>query len=181
MVRCVYRVHERRPAVGSESVLAVALPAVGDEERVAGAERRRSRGEHIWEARRRLSEMRKHVRIPAFQSWIDYLSTWLENRSLDMVVRLSALQALKIQQDPEAIFLEGWLLCDAGDHARGLGYLQRAIAKGYFVSPTLAGRAQFDALGDDPVFASLVADADAGRQRALDAFRKAGGEKLLGT
>jgi serine/threonine-protein kinase len=133
------------------------------------------------EARRRLVEMRQRVRIPAFQSWIDYLSTWLDGRSLDMVVRLSALQALKIQDDPEAIFLEGWLLCDAGDHARGLGYLQRAVAKGYFVSSTLAGRAQFDALRNDPGFASLVADAETGRQHALDAFREAGGEQLLGT
>jgi serine/threonine-protein kinase len=158
----------QRPAVDAgadEGIRAIALGLAGQRD----------------EARRRLSEMRKHVRIPAFQSWIDYLSTWLENRSLDMVVRLSALQALKIQEDPEAIFLEGWLLCDAGDHARGLGYLQRAIAKGYFVSPTLASRVQFDALRTDPVFASLVADADAGRQRALDAFREAGGEKLLGT
>jgi serine/threonine-protein kinase len=133
------------------------------------------------EARRRLVEMRQRVRIPAFQSWIDYLSTWLDGRSLDMVVRLSALQALKIQDDPEAIFLEGWLLCDAGDHARGLGYLQRAVAKGYFVSSTLAGRAQFDALRNDAGVASLVDDAETGRQHALDAFREAGGEQLLGT
>ncbi len=41
--------------------------------------------------------------------------------------------ALKIQDDPEAIFQEGWLLCDVGEHEQGLAYLRRAVAKGYFV------------------------------------------------
>jgi hypothetical protein len=31
-----------------------------------------------------------------------------------------------------------------------------------------------------PAFQTLLADAEAGRQRALDAFREAGGEVLLG-
>jgi TolB-like protein/tetratricopeptide (TPR) repeat protein len=135
---------------------------------------------HRDEARRRLVEMRQRVRIPAFQSWIDYLATWLDGRSLDMIVRLSALQALRIQDDPEAIFLEGWLLCDAGDHAKGLGYLQRAVAKGYFASPTLSHAGQFNPLRTDPAFEALLTEAEAGRQRALAAFRDAGGEKLVG-
>ena len=42
--------------------------------------------------------------------------------------------------DPEAIFQEGWLLCDVGEHELGLARLQRAVAKGYFVAPTLARR-----------------------------------------
>jgi serine/threonine-protein kinase len=135
---------------------------------------------HRDDARRRLVEMRQHVRIPAFQSWIDYLATWLDGRALDMVVRLSALQALRIQDDPEAIFLEGWLLCDAGDHAKGFAYLQRAVAKGYFVSQTLSRARQFDRLRTEPAFAALLTDAETGRHRALVAFREAGGEKLVG-
>ncbi len=51
-----------------------------------------------------------------------------------------ALGDLKIMDDPEAIFQEGWLLCDVGEHERGLGHLRRAVAKGYFVAPTLAGQ-----------------------------------------
>jgi serine/threonine-protein kinase len=135
---------------------------------------------HRDEARRRLAEMRQRVRIPAFQSWIDYLATWLDGQSLDMIVRLSALQALRIQDDPEAIFLEGWLLCDAGNHAKGLGYLQRAVAKGYFASPTLSHAQHFNPLRTDPAFEALLTEAEAGRQRALVAFRDAGGEKLVG-
>ena len=93
---------------------------------------------------------------------------------------MSALSTLKIQDDPEAIFQEGWLLCDVGEHEQGLAYLQRAVAKGYFVAPTLAGSRQFDALRNDPAFQALLADAEAGRQQALAAFREAGGERLLG-
>jgi TolB-like protein len=133
------------------------------------------------EARRKLIEMRQASRIPLFQSWIDYLLAWVERRSADMNLRPIVGPALKIQDDPEAIFQEGWLLCDVGRHEEGLGFLQRAIAKGYFVVPTLSSRSQFDALRSSPEFISLLADAEAGRARALEAFRKAGGERLLGS
>ena len=78
------------------------------------------------------------------------------------------------------MFQIGWLFCDAGDLDRGLSDLRRAVAKGYFVAPTLRERPEFDALRDHPDFRSMLADADAGRQRALAAFREAGGERLLG-
>ncbi len=134
------------------------------------------------EARRRLRNMRRQPsRLPAFQSWIDYLAAWLERRATDMPVRLSALNALKIEDDPEAIFQEGWMRCDVGEHEQGLPYLQRAVAKGYFVAPTLATRPQFDALRGDPVFEAVLLDAETGRERALAKFREAGGERLLGS
>ena len=46
---------------------------------------------------------------------------------------------------------------------------------------TLRSRPQFDALREDPEFKALVAAADAGRERALAAFREAGGDRLLGS
>lgn len=72
------------------------------------------------------------------------------------------------------------MLCDVGEHARGLEHLRRAVARGYFVAPTLSGLRQFDALRGDPAFQAMLADAEAGRARALAAFREAGGERLLG-
>ena len=133
------------------------------------------------EARRKLLEMRQSSRIPIFQSWIEYLMAWLDRRPADMLVRRSDFSTLKIRNDPEAIFQEGWLLCDIGEHEAGLGHLQRAVAKGYFVSPTLSGRPQFDALRSDSDFRALLEEAEAGRQRALAAFREAGGERLIGS
>jgi hypothetical protein len=105
---------------------------------------------------------------------------WLDRRPEDMIVGIAALSPLKIQDDPEARFQEGWLLCDVGEYQRGLDELQRAVAKGYAVAPTLSNSPQFDAMRNDPAFQALLAAAEAGRRDALAAFREAGGERLLG-
>jgi tetratricopeptide (TPR) repeat protein len=132
------------------------------------------------EARQRLLDMRQPLRIPAFHSWVGYLMAWLERRPADMLTAISALSALKIQDDPEAIFQLGWLLCDADEHREGLGFLRRAVDRGYYVAPTLVTDRRFDPLRSDPDFVALLAAAEAGRGRALAAFREAGGERLLG-
>jgi serine/threonine protein kinase/tetratricopeptide (TPR) repeat protein len=133
------------------------------------------------EARQKLLAMRQSSRIPIFQSWIEYLMAWLDCRPADMFARQPEFNTLKIRDDPEAIFQEGWLMCDVGEHEAGVGYLQRAVARGYFVAPTLSGRRQFDALRSDPAFRALLEEAEAGRERALAAFREAGGERLIGS
>jgi hypothetical protein len=73
------------------------------------------------------------------------------------------------------------MFCDIGDYELGLDYLQRAVANGYFASTTLSNSRQFDKLRDQPPFKKLLADAETGRQRALTAFREAGGDRLLGS
>lgn len=132
------------------------------------------------EAKQRLLAMRRASRIPLFESWIEYLMTWLDRRGPDMLGRLGSFGSLKIHEDPEAIFQQGWLLCDVGEHEHGLDYLRRAVSKGYFVASTLSNRVQFDALRDRPEFHEMLENADAGRQRAQAAFVDAGGERLLG-
>jgi tetratricopeptide (TPR) repeat protein len=132
------------------------------------------------EARQRLLVMRERSHIDLFQAWGEYLLNWLDRRSDLMLSRLGAFTALKIREDPEAIFQEGWLLCDVGELDAGLQYLRRAVDKGYFAAAALQRWTQFDALRARPEFEALVADAEAGRQRALAAFRDAGGERLLG-
>ena len=132
------------------------------------------------EARDLLLQIREQEGIPTFKTWWQYLLAWIERRPADMIGLMAGLEGLKINEDPEAIFQEGWLLCDVGEHERALGYLRRAVAKGYFVAPTLHSRPQFDALRGNPGFQAMVAEAEAGRQRSLAAFREAGGERLLG-
>ena len=126
--------------------------------------------------------MRESSRIPLFVGWMDYIEAWLDGsaRNVTEEIERAGLGALKIQDDPEAIFQEGWMSCDVGEHARGLADLERAVAKGYFVAPTLTRWPQFDALRGEPRFQALLASAEAGRARALAAFREAGGERLLG-
>jgi non-specific serine/threonine protein kinase len=132
------------------------------------------------EARRALIRMRR-AHIPAFQSWTEFLMAWLERRTADMLARTTAFDGLKIRDDPEAIFQEGRFLCDVGEHHKGLEYLARAVAKGYSVLSTLQHSHEFDALRGDAGFKALLADAAAGRDRAVTAFREAGGNRLLGS
>jgi serine/threonine protein kinase/tetratricopeptide (TPR) repeat protein len=132
------------------------------------------------EARQHLFEMRLASRIPLFVTWMEYLAAWVERRPADMRIRMDAFGALKIHEDPEAMFQQGWLLCDAGAYDEGFEYLHRAVTKGYFVAPTLASQPQFDALRDRPQFRTLLEQAEAGRQRALASFIEAGGERLIG-
>jgi TolB-like protein len=133
------------------------------------------------EARQTLNGMRKSSRIPIFEAWIDYLMAWLDYRPADMVIRMSTSTALKIQEDPEAIFQQGWLLCDVGEYEAGFAHIQRAVRKGYFVVRTLEERPQFEGMRNAPEFALLLKEAKAGREHALAAFRAAGGERLLGS
>jgi serine/threonine protein kinase len=132
------------------------------------------------EAKARVAQMREVSRIPLFQGWIDYLEAWLERRMDVIDAGLDAVAALKISDDPEAIFQQAWLYCDLDRHERALPLLEQAVAKGYFVAPTLARSRQFDALRDHPGFRALLAQAEAGRARALAAFREAGGARLIG-
>jgi TolB-like protein len=132
------------------------------------------------EARARLAGMRETPHIATFQSWIEYLAAWLDGKAQEMIGGMARMAGLTIMGDPEAMFQEGWLLCDVGEYGRGMELLRQAVAKGYFVAPTLKAASQFDASRDDPAFRELLAEAEAGRARALTAFREAGGERLLG-
>ncbi|MGE0462287.1 MAG: protein kinase [Vicinamibacterales bacterium] len=132
------------------------------------------------EAREALADMRRVSQVPVFRALADYLAHWLDRRPEGMVLDASSFGTLKLQVDPEAVFQEGWLLCEVGQHGRGLRRLQRAVSSGYFVSPTLRSSRHFDALRTAPAFEALLAEAEAGHQAALDAFRSAGGERLLG-
>jgi non-specific serine/threonine protein kinase len=132
------------------------------------------------EARQSLARVVQRPRIPAFHAWTTYLGAWLDRRPADMVESMAAMDHLNISDDPEAAFLQAWMLCDVGAHDRGLKLLEVAVSKGYFVAPTLSAARQFDELRDNARFQSLLADAEAGRHRALQAFREAGGDRLLG-
>jgi tetratricopeptide (TPR) repeat protein len=132
------------------------------------------------QARQLLTQMQELTQVPIFQSWVSHLRSWLDGSVEDIFAHFAAFDGLQIQQDPEAIFQEGWLFCDVGEHERGLEFLERAVAKGYYVAPTLIQRPQFDALRNDPRFRALLSRAEAGRDEALAAFRGAGGDRLLG-
>jgi non-specific serine/threonine protein kinase len=131
------------------------------------------------EAREILRNMQRPRNIPAFRSWTDNLLAWLERRAADMH-GMEDLAPLRIVEDPEAVFQQGWLLCDEGAYGSGLEMMERAVAKGYYPATTLMVCAQFDEMRSESRFQALLANAQAGRQAALAAFRDAGGDALLG-
>ena len=130
------------------------------------------------EARQVLLAMRSASRLPLFQSWTDYLLAWVEGRGAGVLLTIPAGTS-KFRDDPEAIFMEGWLLCDSGQYETGLDYVGRAVAKGYYVVPTLSTAPAFHPLRSDPRFQAVIANAKAGRLEALGAFRESGGDRLI--
>jgi eukaryotic-like serine/threonine-protein kinase len=132
------------------------------------------------EAIRLIADMRQAPRIPAFRAWGDLLMAWLERRPAEMLDHLLSFSALTIQDDPEAAFIEGWLLCDAGAHEVGLGYVHRATSKGYFAFDALSKMGHFDPLRGDRDFQSVLTAAERGREQAQAAFRTSDGQRLLG-
>jgi TolB-like protein len=132
------------------------------------------------EARRTLAPLAETAPLEIFRAYANFLFAWLDRRPTDMVQSRTVLRPLKILDDPEAIFQEGWLLCDAGESAGGLVEIRRALDRGYAVFPTLAASHAFDALRGDPAFEKVLADARAGHERARTAFLESGGATLLG-
>ena len=132
------------------------------------------------DAQAALARMKEQPKVPLFKVWTQHLDAWLNRRVPQMLEEITTLSKLAVYEDPEALFQEGWLLCDVGAHDKGMPFLERGVDRGYLASPVLKRASQFDPLRGTPAFESLVTDAEALRLRALDAFRAAGGERLLG-
>ena len=132
------------------------------------------------EAIRELRAIPRENQIPIFHAYVDFIGAWLERQPVKMAEWRAKMKGLRVLDDPEAMFQEGWMFCDAGDPALGLELLRRSIAKGYFPSERLASATAFDAVRGTPQFQKILADAEAGRAQALEVFRQRGGERLLG-
>lgn len=132
------------------------------------------------EALSALLEVRRQVHTPAFADYTRFVEAWLARRPAEMRSVRPKLDHLKIVDDPESAFQEGWMFCDAGDLAHGMECLKRALDRNYFAALTLFRSPAFDPLRTDVEFKDLLARAEAGRDKALEAFRESGGEVLLG-
>ena len=156
--------HEPPATGGDEVIRVVSLGLVG----------------RLEEARAELIHLEQTRRIPAFQPWLKFLMAWLERKPDEMRRTREALRPLLVMSDPEATFQEAWLYTDAGDVEHGLGLIRHAIEREYLPVPTLKKARAFQPLRETSAFRALLAEAEARRDRALAAFREAGGDRLLG-
>ena len=161
------RLIQEKPAAVSEGDTVIRIAAMG----LMG---------HVDDARVMLKEVLASTTIRAFVAWAEFQVAWLDRSLERMEATRAGLANVMIMEDPEAIFMQAWLFCDVGDTAGGLALLQQSVARGYYPCRVLAADKAFDPLRKEPAFQALVADADAGRRKALAAYREAGGERLLG-
>jgi hypothetical protein len=61
-----------------------------------------------------------------------------------------------------------------------VGALERVVGRGFYCLRPLDSDPWLDPVRAEPGFAAVRARAEAGRRRAVTAYRDAGGEKLLG-
>lgn len=130
------------------------------------------------EAREALHQISSGPLPQEYRTWLALLAAWIERRPDEVVASRKAVKLL--YDDPEAVFTLGWLFCDVGLTADGLELLQRAVAGGFYAVDTLTRYHHFDELRRDAAFRELVRNAEHRRDDALVAFRKGGGERLLG-
>ena len=103
---------DRVPGGGDEGIRVIALGFAG----------------RLDEAKAELAKMGQAAPNQPFEKWKAHLSAWLDRWPAAILTTLDSFPKLKIFEDPEPIFQEGWFFCDVGEYARGLPYLQDAIA-----------------------------------------------------
>ena len=91
---------------------------------------------------------------------------WLDRRIDDMLSGYDTLAGLKIVEDPEAIFQEGWLLCDAGAPSRASTASSAPSTRATSPPTRSRTRARSTRCVTTARFTALVARAEAGRRRA---------------
>jgi len=132
------------------------------------------------EARRILDDLRAGALLPAWKAWLQAITAWVDRQPEGVLAGIQALEGLTIAEDPEGLFQVGWMFSDLGERGHAVVFLRRAVDRGFYAAPTMAASPAFDVLREDPAFLEVLALAEAGRGKALAAYREAGGEELLG-
>jgi tetratricopeptide (TPR) repeat protein len=83
-------------------------------------------------------------------------------------------------RDPEGLYLLAMFAAAANAHEVAIDQLHTAVGGGFHCPSSMATDTAWDGCRDDPEFLRLLALAEAGHQRALEAFVRAEGPAVLG-
>lgn len=113
------------------------------------------------------------------RTYIDALRAALEGRAEDC--EAAYRKALETGlRDPEHSFYFARALSKVGAGAAALEAIERVVDRGFYCSVPLAKDPWLEAVRDEADFATIRGRAEEGRRRAVEAYREAGGERLLG-
>src|SRR5262245_45941208 len=82
--------------------------------------------------------------------------------------------------DPEGLYYAARNLSRAGADAEAMPLLERAVRGGFHVPVVMARDPWLDSLRGTPGFEALRREAEEGHRASVEAYRKAGGERLVG-
>ncbi|HVQ29230.1 MAG TPA: serine/threonine-protein kinase [Vicinamibacteria bacterium] len=113
---------------------------------------------------------------PEMREWLDAVRGFL---TLSEISRPAVFKSLDGAVDPEEIFFVGTQAARLG-MPEATTILGRAVDAGYPARDALAHHPWMASIRGEPGFADVLQRAEQARERALGAFREAGGEALLG-
>ena len=124
-----------------------------------------------------LDRLRSTTLPEVFRRVADSMRAYVTRDTFDLGI-VEAAAAL--HSDPEALYMIAIFFGGLGHKPRAVELLERAVRRGYLVSPALRRDPLLEPLRTEPDFVALIETAEAGRLEAQRAFEDAGGKQLLG-
>jgi serine/threonine protein kinase len=134
----------------------------------------------VEEAADLLHQLRARPLPRVLRAFIDATTEVLEGRRREALGHLDEVMRVWQFRDPCGIFYLARLLAAAGDKPGALAQLKASVEGGFFSPGFLLRDPWLDSLRGDAAFRHICAHAEERHRTAAEAFRKAGGESLLG-
>ncbi len=135
---------------------------------------RQGQGEEMIPRLRELEQMAPG----AMQEAVRAVIAAIERRAEDFVVAFErSMQGIR---DPEFLYQWSLMASHVGDTTRALDTLERVVDGGWCCAANMARDPWLDHVRDEPQFIALLRKAEERHRAAADAFREAGGDRLLG-
>jgi serine/threonine protein kinase/tetratricopeptide (TPR) repeat protein len=179
--------HARRLEPLARTSVAHSYFALGDYERAIAATHDEPLDTYALAALGRTSEAIARAReleeasLPTlYRSYVRGLRCLFEGNRTEAAEAFAIVTGRSPVRDPCALYYLGRIMAYLGDSTRALDYLGRAVKGGFFCFPWMTRDPWVDSLRHLPAFRRLLDDCESRHRQALDAFVRAGGDRLLG-